>query len=1164
MDKKKIKALIIEDSEDDMKLMLRELKKSSYEIEHSLVEDANGLENALKEEWDVIISDYAMPGFTGNDALKIINEKGIDVPFIIVSGTVGEDIAVEMMKSGAKDYIMKNKMARLLPAIEREIKDAKIRIEKQKSEKKLRESERTLSSLVKNLPGMVYQCKNDKDWTMIFISDGCYNITGYKPDDLINNKTISFNELILPQYVEPLWNKWQELLKNKEPFFDEYEIKTASGEIKWLWERGSGVFNNKGELLFLEGYIEDITERKNAEINLRSSQQLIEGIINSIPVRVFWKDKNLNYLGCNDAFVKDSGYTELRDIIGKDDFQMGWREQAELYRKDDREVIEKGIPKLHIEEQQTTPDGKTITLLTSKIPLRNFKGEINGVLGIYLDITERKHAEEEIIKSNIYLSTLIEYAPVAIAVLDEKSNVQKINKRFTNYFGYTSEESLGKWLNELIVPKEYYDEANKLCEENELDNFGMEPIDTIRMDKFGNLKDVSIIGSPIKVNNKFIGIYAIYQDITERKRAEEILQEKESSLRYAQEIAKMGSWEWDIEKHITKYSENYYAIFGFNPSEVEPGFELFKSRVHPDDIQILDESYLTIMRDKIPYSIELRILDTDGTYKWTQNSIVPVIENDKLVKLKGVIIDITERKQIEEEIRKSEEKYRSLIENMGEGIGVTDDEEKFIFVNPAAEKIFGVKQGELIGDNLKTFHSSEIFNEVINRTKERRHGKSDVYEDEIILKDGSKKVLFVHATPWFENNIFKGTFAIFSDITEQKKMVNELIEAKEKAEEMNRLKSSFLANMSHELRTPLNGILGFSEIIQETNDFEKVKKMSEIINKNGNRLLNTLNQILNLSLLEANTKKVEYRYIDIVSLVNETTELYRIEAAKKNLKLHFESEISKLQVAIDPTLVTNILNNLVNNAIVYSEKGGIIVKLGEEIINGVESIVIDVIDTGIGIEKKNLEIIFDEFRQASEGWGRSFEGTGLGLSLCKKYAKLLGGSINVTSEIGVGSDFKVILPKISTKTKENEKEVNKFTKNPLPDLKQNEKSKKPEILYVEDEFDSIEIVKLILSSKYKIDISRNGEDAIEMAKSKKYDLILLDINLRKGMSGLDALAEIKKSSYYNTIPVIALTAFAMKGDREEFLSKGCTDYISKPFSRDILLQKVSYNLSLHR
>ena len=319
-------------------------------------------------------------------------------------------------------------------------------------ESELAESERRLSILISNLPGVAYRCRLNREWTMVFISEGVFGLTGYSPAELLENQRLSFADLIHPEDREFVWESIQQALSESRHFVLEYRITTISGEEKWVWERGRAVVGPSGALEALEGFITDITERKRAEIELRASQQLISGIINTIPARVFWKDKNLVYLGCNAAFARDAGFSDPKDIIGKDDYQLGWRDQAEMYRRDDRQVIESGRPKLLIEEPQTTPEGNTITLLTSKIPLRDTNGEISGVLGTYMDITERKRADNEIRESEELNRRLIESSTDAI-IVRSKEIIHYANPAALTLFGANRmDELVGKPYLELVHP----------------------------------------------------------------------------------------------------------------------------------------------------------------------------------------------------------------------------------------------------------------------------------------------------------------------------------------------------------------------------------------------------------------------------------------------------------------------------------------------------------------------------------------------------------------------------------------------------------------------------------------------------------------------------------------------------------------------------------------
>jgi PAS domain S-box-containing protein len=260
---------------------------------------------------------------------------------------------------------------------------------------------------------------------------------------------------------------------------------------------------------------QDISGRKRAEEELRASQQIIEGIINAIPVRVFWKDKNLVYLGCNTAFARDAGFADPKDIVGKDDDQMAWRDRAELYRNDDRQVIESGCSKLLIEEPLTTPEGNTVTILTSKVPLRSSKGEISGVIGTFMDITDRKRTELALAR----LAAIIESSDDAIIGKDLNSIITSWNPGAGKLFGYTASDMVGTSIMRLL-PADRQDEENQILWKI-MRGESMQPFETLRQTKDGRLIDVSVAASPIKdATGKVIGVSKIARDITARKELE--------------------------------------------------------------------------------------------------------------------------------------------------------------------------------------------------------------------------------------------------------------------------------------------------------------------------------------------------------------------------------------------------------------------------------------------------------------------------------------------------------------------------------------------------------------------------------------------------------------------------------------------------------------------
>jgi len=271
--------------------------------------------------------------------------------------------------------------------------------DRKKSEEALHESERRISTLISNLPGMVYRCVKDVPCRMVLISEGCKQITGYDPQDLLENGSLTYSSLIHPEDRQRVQDELQQALDEQQPYELFYRIITANKEMKWVWEKGQGIIGKDDQVVALEGFITDISERMKAEEALQESRQMLQTVLDTIPVRVFWKDKKSVYLGCNHIFARDAGLTSPDEIIGKNDFDMVWLDQAEQFRIDDRVVMASGLPKLNYEELQMIQGNKLIWRQASKVPLRDAQGKIIGILGTYEDITERKKAEEALRQS---------------------------------------------------------------------------------------------------------------------------------------------------------------------------------------------------------------------------------------------------------------------------------------------------------------------------------------------------------------------------------------------------------------------------------------------------------------------------------------------------------------------------------------------------------------------------------------------------------------------------------------------------------------------------------------------------------------------------------------------------------------------------------------------
>lgn len=503
-----------------------------------------------------------------------------------------------------------------------------------------------------------------------------------------------------------------------------------------------------------------------------------------------------------------------------------------------------------------------------------------------------------------------------------------------------------------------------------------------------------------------------------------------------------------------------------------------------------------------------------------------------------------------------------MMAHMHEYLFFTDNDGQIIRCNDFTIKQTGYDRNELCSKYFIELTDEKIINlEKLNAGKQHEEERIRLT---LNVRKNKKIPLSMICTPVFDDFNDRIGFVIVGydttnedqlsyEIEERKNIEYELIKAKEKAEESDKLKSSFLANVSHELRTPLNGILGFTEILKMELDDTSLNEIVDYINQSGNRLLGTLNSLIDLSLIETDKNEIDKRLINVSELVQQKADLYKNYASSKNLYLETDISDNRLFSRTDPRLLGHVLNNLIDNAIKYTEEGGVVASLKQEKVGQRNYLTILIRDTGIGIAPEHFSKIFESFSQISEGFDRDYEGIGIGLSICKKFITLLDGEIWVESRLNEGSSFFVRLPAYTgtqQASPEKDSESTGEVKEKLP-------GQKPYILIVEDEKTNREYMKYTLSEHFEVDISVNGYKAYELAKKNRYDLIFMDVTLDKEMSGIHAMEEIRKLENYTHVPIAAVTANVMKTQQDEFFRRGFTHFLPKPFKRQQLLDLAS-------
>ncbi len=882
--------------------------------------------------------------------------------------------------------------------------------------RRLDESEARYRALVEEAGDIIYRA--DRDGRFTFANAATLRALGLREDAILGQR---FTLLVHPSQRDEVEAFYRRQLEERIPStYFEFLAPGPDDRPLWLGQHMQLLSDpERGDAL--QAIARDVTENRRLQEALRAAQQITEGIINAIPMSVFWKDKSLAYLGCNISFAHDAGLASPMDVIGKDDYQMAWRDQAELYRSDDRQVIESGCPKLRIEEPQTTPEGKTITLLTNKIPLRGPTGEIDGVLGTYLDISDRKLAEEALRDSERRLQLLADAMPQIVWESRADGSVEYFNRRWFEYSGLTLEQSEGQGWTSAIHPEDLpatVESWTAAIENGET----AEVTHRLRRASDGayrwHLARVVPTHGPDGEVRGWIGtITDIEEQTVARTTAEEASRAKGEEI----ERRRLVEAELQLQATVVRNMDagvclvrsdrgqvvyanpRFEEMFGYGPGEM---VGLPKAALNYDDGSGLAERRASEILGEAERSgtaeYEVENVRRDGR-RFQSRGRAFLIDHASYGRVAvAVQRDISERKASAEALRQSDRRFRLLADAMPQMVWTARPDGGLDYFNQRwfdyTALTFGQSEGLGWGSSIHPADAPASFD---TWTRHVKSGEGFETECRIRRADGAYRWHLVRALPmrgldgevvrWFGTN---------TDIEDQNA-------ARSAAEAANRAKSEFLANMSHEIRTPMNGIVGMTELLLGTAVTREQREYLQMVRESADRLLEVINDILDFSKVEAGRVELEIRPFSLRNRVAETARALGVAAGAKDLELSFRVAPDVPDHLLgDQGRLRQIIVNLVGNALKFTERGEVAVDLEVES-EGEAAVTLHgvVRDTGIGIAPDQREAIFLPFSQADGSTTRRFGGTGLGLPICSQLATLMGGRVWLESEVDRGSAF---------------------------------------------------------------------------------------------------------------------------------------------------------------
>ena len=512
----------------------------------------------------------------------------------------------------------------------------------------------------------------------------------------------------------------------------------------------------------------------------------------------------------------------------------------------------------------------------------------------------------------------------------------------------------------------------------------------------------------------------------------------------------------------------------------------------------------------------------------------------------AAIRDITARKQAEEALRKSEECFSKIFYASPVAIALSGiDDGHIIDVNDRFLDLFGFSRDEVLGRSaleLGVWKNTQMREQIVASLQQQEKARD--FEIQFVTKSGARR----DGRGAVEMIELGGRLCLLwmgVDDTERKHYEEALVAAKEQAEEMNHLKSAFLANMSHEFRTPLAGIIGFSEILA-TEAPEAQRPFARLIELSGRRLLDTLNAVLDLSMLESGGLKLNREGLNVAEEVQKKVGVWHLDAQAKGVHLELLLPAVEVEAMLDRACFDRILHHLVGNAIKFTERGEIIVA----VLAVDDRVEIEVRDTGIGISPAFVPRLFEAFKQESTGRGRTYEGAGLGLTITRRLVELMGGEIRVVSQKGSGSIFTVSFPRCAATRQAGKKAHDREPCSPA-----GQSPVQGRVLAVDDNPAMLYLLERFLEEIPEVsafDTAEDDETAHTLAQKHRYDVVLMDINLGGARTGEDVLHDLRSLPDYAATPVVAVTAYAMPEDRARFLEAGFDAYLGKPFTEEQL------------
>lgn len=1046
-------------------------------------------------------------------------------------------------------------------------------------------------ALVTNMPGMVYRYfpqTPERRHHFTFASQYSTELLELEPEAVIEDAN-NFINLIHPEDLASFIASVSYAVEHFLPWHWEGRIMTPSGKQKWIQGNSQAQHTNGGDAW--DGILVDITERKRFEEALQISQARFAGILEIANDAIISVDRQQCITLFNQGAEKVFGY-RAEEVIGQSldllipvRFLQKHQQHVQEFSRSSGKARRMGGEELLKPIEQRSEifgrrkDGSEFPAEAS-ISKLDLGGET--VFTAFLqDISDRKRIEQErdrteaaLRQSEARFQAFMNYSPAASWITDDQGLFVYLSQTYVHTFQVQDEDLVGKTIFD-IYPQDIAQAFLENIQTVARTHQGVEAIE-LAPRRDGTLGDFLVYKFPIPDPSGQILVGGVAIDVTRQHQAE-------AALRHS-EATKQAIIDAIPDLLIRMQADGTYLDFiaseefnVLNANLIVPGVN--NNEVLPQSLAQLrlDHAHQALRRNEIQIYEQEIIIDQQLRYEEVR--IVPLQSDTACAPLREQVLimvrDITERKvaeadrqRAEQELKHQKEVLSAMFDHIPIMVAMFDQTAQIEFINPELHRV--------LGWSLADWQKLDILSLCYPEPTDRQQVIENIQSADGKWKDYRTHTAWGHTlhTSWANVSLSNGYhIGIGQDISDRKQFELELQQAKEAAEVANQAKSAFLANMSHELRTPLNVILGFAQVMSQDLDLNPEQQDNlRIIRRSGDHLLSLINDVLDLSKIEAGHITLDESHVDLVALLHSLRSMFQQRAIAKNLAFHFEIDpLLPQYITTDPNKLRQILLNLLSNALKFTQRGsvtlrGSVIKLPSAEPESVCWLRFEVQDTGLGMANQDLEAIFDAFVQAESGQ-KATEGTGLGLTISRKLARLMGGEITVQSQRGQGSTFQLNLPVQLASSAEE------FLDSPPREVIGLLPGQPHYRILVVDDHQENRLLLVRLLTKLGLDVkeARNGEEAIAQWQEWQPHLTWMDIRMPI-LNGYEATKRIRTQEYtarataspedYSQSIIIALTAHASQSDRNLALAAGCNDYISKPFQQETLYDKMAKYLGL--